>query len=162
MRPGITFQVYQPRGARVPGLVVFGEDDPFLARPSRGENLAVVPALRRNHAAVWNMAVEPKTGHGPGEKTWPLVLSFLRHSFKARVPATADPRLAPVPLGELRVEDGHLGGNWNGDVGGYQTLPVAAFADFPGERDTASWLLSAPYAADWQAFQRDGAVPAAK
>jgi hypothetical protein len=158
MRPGITFQVYQPRAAEVPGLVIFGEDDPFLARPSRGENLAVVPTLRRNHAALWNMAVEPKTGHGPGEKTWPLVYSFLRHSFHARVPAAADPRVAPVALVALRPEDGHLGGNWNGDVGGHQTLATAPFATFSGDRTTASWLVTAAYAADWRAFQRDGAV----
>ncbi len=73
MRPGITFQVYQPGAAQVPGLVIFGEDDPFLARPSREENLAVVPMMRKEHGAIWNIAVEPKTGHGPGEKTWPLV-----------------------------------------------------------------------------------------
>jgi predicted esterase len=64
MRPGITFQVYQPRAAQVPGLVIFGENDPFLLRPSPAENLAVVPTIRKRYDAVWNMAVEPKTGHG--------------------------------------------------------------------------------------------------
>ena len=105
MRPGITFQVYQPGAAQVPGLVIFGEDDPFLARPSQEENLAVVPALRKKHGALWNFAVEPKTGHGPGEKTWPLVFSFLRHTFAARVPADADPRKGPVKLNALRARE---------------------------------------------------------
>jgi hypothetical protein len=157
MRPGITFQVYQPGAARVPGLVIFGEDDHFLARPSREENLAVVPAMRKKHDALWCMAVEPHSGHGPGEKTWPLVFSFLRHSFAARVPVAADGN-RPVKLRNVPLETGFLGENWNSAKGGYQSLMIAPFAAFSGDRSTASWLINAQYAADWQAFQRDGAV----
>lgn len=156
MRPGITFQVYQPGAAQVPGLVIFGEDDQFLERPSKEENLAVVPLMRKKHNALWNFAVEPKTGHGPGEKTWPLVFSFLRHTFVARVPANADPRQGPVALKPLTAESGVLGQNWNPKAGGYQTLPFAPYADFTGEKASASWLINTDYAADWQAFQRDG------
>lgn len=156
MRPGTTFQVYQPGGAQVPGMVIFGEDDGFFARPSKEENMAVVQAMRQKHHALWHYAVEPKTGHGPGEKTWPLVFSFLRHSFAARVPAEADAAKGPVKLNTLAVECGHLGQNWDAKAGGYQTLPIALFATFKGDKATASWLLNAAYAADWQAFQRDG------
>jgi len=162
MRPGITFQVYQPAAAPVPGLVIFGEDDPFLARPSKEENLAVVPTLRKNHGALWNIAVEPKTGHGPGEKTWPLVFSFLRHTFTARVPADADAdadaKNGPVKLRPLTLESGHLGQNWQTKPGGYQKLLTAPFADFTGDKSTASWLLNADYAKDWQQFQSSGEV----
>jgi hypothetical protein len=156
MRPGITFQVYQPGAAQVPGLVIFGEDDPFLTRPSREENLAVVPRMCKQHNALWNFAVEPKTGHGPGENTWPLVFSFLRHTFAARVPVACDPRKGPVTLNDLKAENGYLGQHWNVTQGGYQTLPIAPFADFSGDKSTASWLVNAAFAADWQAFQRDG------
>jgi hypothetical protein len=162
MRPGITFQVYQPAAAQVPGLVIFGEDDLFLARPSVAENLAVVPALRKNHGAAWNFAVEPGTGHHPGEKTWPLVFSFLRHTFTARVPTDAEVNSGPVQLRLLPLENGHLGQNWDGTKGGYQDLPTAPFADFPGDKTTASWLLNAAYATDWRAFQRKGEVPHSK
>jgi hypothetical protein len=158
MRPGTTFQVYQPGAAQVPGLVIFGEDDAFLARPSKEENLAVVPALRKNHRAFWNFAVEPKTGHGPGEKTWPLVFSFLRHSFTARVPADADARKGPVKLLAPALESGHLGTNWQTKPGGYQKLITAPFTDFPGDKSTTSWLLNADYAEDWQHFQSTGEV----
>jgi len=158
MRPGITFQVYQPGAAQVPGLVIFGEDDHFLARPSKAENLAVVPLMRKRHNALWNFAVEPKTGHGPGDKTWPLVFSFLRHTFTARVSADGDSRKGPVKLNALRQENGHLGQNWDAAKGGYQSLPIALFASFAGDKTTASWLINATYAADWQAFQRDGQV----
>lgn len=158
MRPGITFQVYQPGAAQVPGLVIFGEDDQFFARPSRDENLAVVPAMRKQYNALWNVAVEPKTGHGPGERTWPLVISFLRHSFQARVPAEADPRQGPVRLNNLDAASGYLGSNWDGSTGGYQTLPIAPYAEFTGNKGTASWLINATYAADWQVFQRDGEI----
>ncbi len=158
MRPGITFQVYQPGAAPVPGLVIFGEDDGFFARPSREENLAVVPTLRKNHSALWNIAVEPKTGHGPGEKTWPLVFSFLRHTFAARVPANADAIKGPVKLNALALESGHLGQNWDSTKGGYQTLTTAPFANFAGNKATAFWLVNAAYAADWQAFQLHGEI----
>lgn len=158
MRPGTTFQVYQPRAAQTPGLVIFGEDDPFLTRPSREENLAVVPTLRKNHQAVWCVAVEPMMGHGPGEKTWPLVYSFLRHSFLARGPADANAKLGPVKLRTLSPESGYLGQNWSTIPGGYQDLSTAPFADFNGDKATASWLLNADFAADWRAFQRDGEI----
>jgi hypothetical protein len=158
MRPGITFQVYQPGAAQVPGLVIFGEDDPFFARPSREENLAVIPALRKNHEALWNFAVEPKTGHGPGQKTWPLVLSFLRHSLAARVPADSDPRRGPVKLNALALESGSLGQNWDPLRCGYQSLPVTPFAEFPGDRATASWLINPAYATDWRNFQEKGQI----
>ncbi len=156
MRPGTTFQVYQPGAARVPGMIVFGENDDFFARPSREQNMGVVEAMRKKHGALWHFAVEPKTGHGPGEKTWPLVFSFLRHSFAARVPADADASKGPVKLNELSVESGHLSRNWDAATGGYQTLETAPFASFRGDKSAASWLLNAPFAADWQAFQRDG------
>jgi hypothetical protein len=156
MRPGTTFQVYQPGAAQVPGMVIFGEDDGFFARPSKEENMAVVEAMWKKHNALWHYAVEPKTGHGPGEKTWPLVFSFLRHSFAARVPADADASKGLVKLNEVKAEGGHLGQNWNAKTGGYQTLPIAPFADFSGDKSIASWLLNAAYAADWQTFQRDG------
>ncbi len=158
MRPGTTFQVYQPGAAQVPGMVIFGEDDQFLMKPSKEENLAVVETLRRKHSAVWCQVVEPKTGHGPGEKTWPLVFSFLRHTFAVRVPAEADARQGPVALTPLKPESGHLGQNWDPAVGGYQTLPVAPYASFAGEKEKASWLINAAFAADWRSFQRDGQV----
>lgn len=160
MRPGITFQVYQPGAAQVPGLVIFGENDDFLKRPSVAENLAVVEVMRKKHHAVWNFAVEPKTGHGPGDKTWPLVFSFLRHTFAARVPADADPRKGPVKLNALAEENGYLGRNWDAAKGGYQTLSISPHATYADDKATASWLINADYAADWQAFQRDGQVGA--
>jgi hypothetical protein len=159
MRPGTTLQVMQPGAAQAPGMVMFGEDDPYLAKPSKKENFAVVEAMRREHDAVWHYVVEPKTGHGPGVKSWPLVFSFLRHTWAARVPADADPRKGPVTLKALRAEDGYLGKNWDAETGGYQTLAAAPFASFTGDKSIASWLVNAAYAADWQALQRDGKVP---
>jgi arylsulfatase A-like enzyme len=161
MRPGITHQVFQPAAAGVPGLVIFGEDDQFLTRPSKEENLAVVPLMRKRHDAVWNMVVEPKTGHGPGEKTWPLVFSFLRHTFAARVPTDVDAAAGPVPLKTLDPKGGWRGENWSLAKGGYQELTIASAADFTGETATASWLVNEAYAADWRKFQATGDLRAA-
>jgi hypothetical protein len=159
MRPGITFQVAQPDAALVPGLVIFGEDDHFLARPSRAENLAVIPHLRRSHHVRWAFAVEPKTGHGPGEKTWPLVLSFLRHSFAARVPSDSSPATGPVALKVPDEATGYIGHSWDSEQGGYQTLETGPFEKIPEEkRTTSSWLLNAAFAKEWQSFQATGAV----
>lgn len=158
MRPGITFQVYQPGAAQVPGLVIFGENDDFLTRPSKEENLTVVEVMRKKHAALWTSTVEPKTSHGPGEKTWPLVFSFLRHTFTARVPAEADPSQGPVKLTIPAVETGSLGKNWDPAVGGYQTLITAPFASYSGDKATASWLVNEAFAKDWQTFQKEGKV----
>ncbi|MDB6007434.1 MAG: hypothetical protein JWR15_4421 [Prosthecobacter sp.] len=158
MRPGTTYQVYQPGAAQIPALIIFGEDDAFFARPSNAENMGVVEAMRKKHSALWNYAVEPKTGHGPGEKTWPLVFSFLRHTFAARVPAAADPLKDAVKLNALALESGSLGQNWDPAKGGYQDLPTAPFAIFTGDKSTASWLLNSAYAADWQMFQRNGQI----
>jgi hypothetical protein len=159
MRPGTSYQVYQPGGAQIPAMVMFGEDDPYFARPSKEENMAIVEAMRQKHGALWHCVVEPKAGHGPGEKTWPLVLSFLKQSFAARVPAGADPTQRPVKLIRLEPAAGYLGRNWNADAGGYQTLPTAPAAAFDGDKSMSSWLVDSAYAADWQAFQRDGQLP---
>lgn len=156
MRPGITAQVHQPGAAQVPGMVMFGEQDPYFAKPSPQENMGVIERMRQDHAALWHFVVEPGTGHGPGEKSWPLVFSFLRHSWAARVPADCDPRKGPVTLRKLDPDRGHLGRNWDVAQGGYQMLPVAPVAEFPGDKRVASWLLNAAYAADWQQFQRAG------
>jgi hypothetical protein len=157
MRPGTTLQVYQPQASQVPGLVIFGEDDPFFARPSNDENLAVVRRMRQEHDALWSFVVEPKTGHGPTPKTWPLVLSFLRSSFLKRVPA-ADSRREPPQLTRLEPRQGHLGATWDAGKGGYQDLDVAEFSAFTGDKSTASWLIDEPFAADCRQFQREGAI----
>jgi hypothetical protein len=38
-------------------------------------------------------------------------------------------------------------------------LPIAPCVEFAGDKATASWLVNAAYAADWQAFQRHGELP---
>jgi hypothetical protein len=158
MRAGYTFQIYQPGAAKAPGLIMFGEEDKYFANDHREETLALVPMMRKHHNAAWNLVVEPKTGHGPGERTWPLVFSFLRHTFVTRVPTDADPQGGPVKLTAPAPESGYLGQNWDSEKGGHQELMIAPFAEFPADKSTASWLINAAYAADWQAFQRDGAV----
>lgn len=158
MRPGTTMMVDQPGAAEVPGMIMFGEDDPFFAQKSKQKNMAVVERMRKDHGVLWHAVVEPKTAHGAGEKTWTLVFSFLRQSFLHRVPCDADPRKGPVALTPLKAEKGYLGKNWSIETGGYQKLPIAEFAKFDGDKSIASWLLDDTYAADWQRFQEHGVV----
>ena len=70
------------------------------------------------------------------------------------MPADADARTGPVKLNPLKVENGYLGQNWDGTKGGYQTLLIAPYASFAPEKATASWLINADFARDWQTFQR--------
>jgi len=67
-----------------------------------------------------------------------------------------------VKLCPLMPESGHIGQNWQTKPGGYQMLITAPFADFPGDKSTASWLLNADYAKDWQVFQNTGEVQTKK
>jgi len=154
MRPGTSFQVYQPGAARVPGLVIFGEKDPFLERPSVAENLSIIPLIRKKQNAIWSQVVEPGGGHGPGRKTWPLVLSFLRHSFAARVPADSGTGGATPKLVEVSPASGYRGENWAAATGGVQTLEVAPANEFSGDAASASWLINEEFAREWQLFHQ--------
>lgn len=158
MRPGTTLMVDQPGAAQVPGMIMFGEDDPFFAQKSKQQNMAIVERMRKDHNVLWHYAVEPKTAHGPGEKSWTLVFSFLRHSFAARVPQDADPRQGPVTLIALKSEQGYYGLNWDVAKGGYQKLTISPYHHDTELKLSASWLLNAEYATDWQQFQSEGIV----
>jgi len=127
--------------------------------PPRDENLDVVPALRKNHRRPLEHRRRAK------DRPWPR-----REDLAARVsafcvtpsppasPPMPMPRTGPAKLRPLTLESGHLGQNWQPKPGGYQKLLTAPFAAFPGDKSTASWLLNADYAKDWQQFQSTGAV----
>jgi hypothetical protein len=67
-----------------------------------------------------------------------------------------------VKLRAQALDQGHLGQNWDPAKGGYQSLPIAPFVSFTHDKAIASWLINAAYAADWQAFQRDGVINQSK
>lgn len=68
----------------------------------------------------------------------------------------------PIHLNSLAIESGHLGANCDAAKGGYQPLSIALHANFVGDKSSASWLINAEYAADWQQFQHEGGVKSAK
>jgi hypothetical protein len=154
MRPGAVRQVYQPNAASVPGMVMFGEKDHFFYEPSYEENIGIIAGLRKEHSSMVHMAVQPGQGHGPDAQAWELVYAFIRASFAARVPAESDPLKGPVGLTNLKLEDGHLGQNWDPAKGGKQELAVVPYSKFQGDMANTSWLISEAYAKAWQALQR--------
>ncbi len=160
MRPGNANQILQPGGAEVPGMIMFGEDDPYFAKDNDQEiqqrRISLVEQMRKDHAARWHCVVEPKTGHLPTENTWPLVYAFLKHSFAARIPPDADPRQGPVKLKSVPLEDGCAGANWDPKLGGYQDLSVTPYENLPRDGQSASWLIDEEYARAWKAFQATG------
>jgi hypothetical protein len=154
MRPGAVRQVYQPKAATVPGMVMFGEKDHFFYEPSCQQNIGIIGGLRKEHSSMVHMVVQPGQGHSPDEKAWELVHAFIKESFAARVPADSDPLKGPVKLTSLKLEDGYLGQNWGPAKGGKQELPVMPYSEFKGDMATTSWLINAAYAKAWQELQR--------
>jgi hypothetical protein len=154
MRPGAVRQVYQPKAAPVPGMVMFGEKDHFFYEPSYQENIGIIGGLRKEQSSMVHMVVQPAQGHGPDAQAWELVYAFIRESFAARVPADSDPLKGPVGLKSLRLEDGYLGQNWDPAKGGKQELAVTPYSKFKGDMANTSWLINASYAKAWQELQR--------
>jgi hypothetical protein len=121
--------------------------------PERGDHVLVPNALHFRPLAGRLELLEPIP-----QNTWPLVFSFLRHTWAARVPPDADPRTGPVRLKSITTDQGQSGRNWDLKQGGYQTLEVASFAEFTGDRSSASWLINAAFVRDWQTFEARGSI----
>ncbi|MDP2989013.1 MAG: hypothetical protein Q8O57_00405, partial [Kiritimatiellota bacterium] len=114
---------------------------------------------RKENNALMQLVVEPGVGHGHNaSKSWTIVLAFIKTLFALRVPQDADLAKGPVKLKAIKEADGWLGQNWNAQTGGYQKLPIAAYADFSGDKAQASWLPTADYARQWQEFQNAGFI----
>lgn len=154
MRPRVVSQVYQPKAAPVPGMVMLGEKDHFFYESSYQESIGIIGGLRKEHSSLAHMVVQPARGHGPDARTWELVYAFIGESFAARVPAESDPLQGPVGLKSLKLEDGYLGQNWDPAKCGKQELAAIPYSKFKGDMATTSLPINASYAKAWREFQR--------
>ena len=118
----------------VPAFVMQAELD------SEDTNLAIraIFAGNRSRGGRWALAVQPGMEHGsPSSLANQAMIGWISEAL-ARIPTTAgDP---------LVVFDETVG--WLGDPA---TLEITPWADYPGDRATASWHLSASAASIWQA-----------
>ncbi len=165
MKSAFGGQFEYPELAKIPGMVVCGENDHSYFQ----DQLATVKRMRREHHALVHIIVESEGPHWPVESTFAIQGSFLRHAFYRRVPFNADATLEPPQLlsidersgclGQnlegtrvLKVENGNRSYVWDRAVTVKTVLEYAAFDDYPGDAAEASWLLSPGYAQHWQDY----------
>ena len=172
----VAFDLWVPDGvAVVKGIVA-------ISGHGSGENLFRHPGMRAL-AKELHLALFKFVGNPMQRGFWPTSLLFQR--LRTCGDQCGHPELEHAPLflyghsngtgfsaifaaneparvwGWISMRPGitfQVGRNWDSFAGGYQSLSVFPFADFPGEKAAASWLLNAAYADDWQTFQRDGEV----
>jgi pimeloyl-ACP methyl ester carboxylesterase len=140
---GHAWQLLLPGVEHAPGLVLHGHLDRWL---ENGQE-AAVKSLRRERNAPVGMMLEGNVGHGPVDTkaTWEFIVAFCEAVMRTRL--TPEGTLRPVV-----VEEGWLGGVYDRSIGGQQDLPVAPFASFDGDRESANWLPDAAFAETWRVY----------
>lgn len=127
-----------PAALAVPTFVMQAELDGIV------DNAAVLATHSANRSAggLWALAVEPGAVHDVATSTGNGAMTgWITMALALRLPATpGDPLIA---LDETS--------GWLGDQ---STLEIASWAEYPGDRTTASWLLSQSAATTWQILGR--------
>lgn len=142
---GHDWQLLLPGVEEAPGLVMHGHLDKWL---ENGQEQAVLDLRGKRNAPV-AMMLEGNVGHGPVDPTatWEFIVEFCLAALRLRL--GEDGRLAPV-----EIEAGWLGGVYDRDIGGQQHLPIAPYAEYDGEIETANWLPDGEFAGIWQLYGR--------
>lgn len=142
---GAAFHLQFPGVEKVPGLVMHGLIDPFF---KNGQE-ETVRHLRQERNAPLAMMLEANVAHAPVDKnqdaTWDFIAAFCEAAMRVRL--NADGTLKPVV-----IDQGWLGANYDRSAGGQQTLAIAPYAAFQGDRSTANWLPDRQFAEAWQRY----------
>lgn len=103
-------------------------------------------------AIHWRVYHSPKTHADLG-------IVFIDQVIKARVPVDWDPRQGPCVLRPVREAEGWVGSHagWRVPVEEIfetdnENAPITPFADFKGDPERSSWLISKELAWTWRAF----------
>ena len=123
-----------PEQLAVPSFVMQSELDRVVDNPE----VRAVFSGNRSRGGLWALAVEPGIEHNVATSRGNSVaVSWISDALALRLPATpGDPLIA------LDQASGWLGNQ--------TTLEFAPWADYPGDRPTASWLLSESAATSWR------------
>ncbi|WP_146599214.1 hypothetical protein [Novipirellula aureliae] len=142
--PGFSSYLQFPNTEQVPALVMCGTADKYLLNARQDQTVAT---LRSERNAAMCMMMEGGVGHGPAdaESTWAFVIDFLKASMRVRL--NDDGSLKPVD-----IEKGWLGDVYNFEKGGRQSLNVASYDQYEGDKSTANWLPDSTFAKAWQAY----------
>jgi dienelactone hydrolase len=119
----------------IPTYILLLEQDTFA------DNKAVIAAFKANRkaGALWALAVEPGVPHHsltPAHRA--IVINWLREMTKLRLGKSPDDSLPEVAESS----------GWLGD----SSIGVAKYANFRGDRRSASWFPSKATAEEWKMF----------
>jgi dienelactone hydrolase len=145
--PGFSGYLQFPNTEKVPAMVMCGTIDKYFLAARQDQ---VVATLRKECNAAMNIMMEADVGHSPADadSTWLFITDFLKAAMRIRL--NEDGTLKPV-----EIEKGWLGATYNLEEGGRQVLDIAPYAEFNGDKSTASWLPDATFAEAWQLYGRN-------
>jgi hypothetical protein len=133
--PGSVYDI--SRSFAVPIFNQTGENDPVC-----GSVMAYgLDRYARRQNAPWTYFCLPRGGHG-NQVPHALAAAWLEAVIAQRLPVDVDLRQGPPKLKPINIADGWLGNP--------QTLEIAAYADYAGDRTKACWLPDKITAELWQ------------
>lgn len=142
---GASFHLQFPGSEKVPCLAMHGHLDKFAANGQE----QTIKNLRKERNAPVGLMMEAYVGHGPVDKdqnaTWDFIIAYCEAAMRTRL--NEDGSLRPV-----EIEKGWLGGHYDRSAAGLQELPIAPYAEFPGDKSTANWLPDEAFARIWQQY----------
>jgi len=142
--PGFSNYLQFPNTENVPAMVMCGTIDKYLLRSRQDQ---VVAEMRKSRNAAMCVMMEGGVGHGPADQdsVWEFITEFLKSAMRVRL--AEDGTIKPVD-----IETGWLGATYNFEQGGRQLLDVAPYAEFKGDKSTASWFPDGEFAKVWQRY----------
>jgi hypothetical protein len=152
---GTAFHLQFPGVEKVPGLVMHGLIDPFFIY---GQKETVLDLwAERDGACAAARTQRPdhfgdRAQRGPfpvdrGQNaTWDFIAAYCEAAMRVRL--KDDGGLKPVAL-----EDGWLGAAYDVAKGGQQSLAIAPYRAFQGDRSTATWLPDEGFAEVWRLYE---------
>lgn len=105
--------------------------------------------IHRPKGAIWAVAFEEDAWHKEGNVNG-VWYTFLDHAIRARLPAGTPPLTGPVTLLDLPETSGWLAAEPTGSSG--LSGKVYPYADYPGTKTSACWLMDADVANLYRGF----------
>jgi hypothetical protein len=141
--PAGVASVTSDAASQVPTYIVQAELDAFV---NNAANAAIFEG-NRAAGALWALAMEPDVPHHSlSQAQRELTISWLTTILELRLPASGS-----TGLGEIDESSGWLGNRVTGDA--------TAWANYTGDRASASWLPSQATAEEWESFVAGAASP---
>lgn len=149
---GTGAQLLPPGIEKVPGLVMHGNLDRFF---NNGQE-AAVKQLRSTRNAPVSLTVEAFVEHWPKDypMTYRYMIEFMEACIRIRYPNNEiDPS---SKFANFTMEAGWLGENYDRLKAGFQSLPIAPYKEFSGDKTSANWLPDKTFAETWRRYVLTG------